>query len=101
MPTVVATIIAAEGRLEDLEAVLRELAPDVHAEDGCEKYALQRGKDRMVVIERWRDMAALGVHGQGSAIKQLGQRLGGLVAGPPDVQILEPVPVGDPDKGLL
>lgn len=101
MPTVVATIIPADGRIDDVETVLRELAPDVHAEDGCEKYALQRGRDRIVVIERWRDMAALGAHGQSPAIKQMGQRLNGLVSGPPDVQVLEAVVAGDPDKGRI
>lgn len=101
MPTVVATIRPAEGRIDEVEAVLRDLAPEVHTEDGCEKYALHRGKDRIVVIERWRDMAALGAHGQGPAIKAMGERLNGLVSGPPDVQILEAVPVGDPSKGAI
>jgi quinol monooxygenase YgiN len=101
MPTVVATIIPLEGRLDDVEAVLRDLAPQVHSEDGCEKYALHRGRDRIVVIERWRDGAALGAHGQGPAIKAMGQRLAGLVSGAPDVQILEPVEVGDPARGRI
>jgi quinol monooxygenase YgiN len=101
MPTVVATIIPLAGRLDDVEAVLRDLAPQVHQEDGCEKYALHRGRDRIVVIERWRDGAALGAHGQGPAIKTMGQRLAGLVSAAPDVQILEPVEAGDPARGRI
>lgn len=101
MPTVVATIKPADGRIEDVEAVLRELAPEIHTEDGCEKYAIQRGKDRIVIIEQWRDMAALGAHGQGPAVQQMGQRLDGLVSGPPDIQILEAVVAGHPDKGRI
>jgi quinol monooxygenase YgiN len=101
MPTIVATITPLEGRVDDVLEALEDLAPEVHAEDGCERYALHRGKDRVVVIERWRDMAAVGAHGKGPAIKAMGERLAGLVSGPPDVQILEAVPVGDPAKGTI
>lgn len=101
MPVLVATITPKPDQFDAVEAVLRELIPSVHAEDGCECYALHRGPDRLVFVEKWRDMAALGAHGSGPSIKAMNERLAGLVTGRPDVQVLEAVPAGDPDKGQV
>ena len=101
MPVVVATITPKPDQMDAVEAALKELIPAVHGEDGCERYALHRGKERLVFVERWRDMGALSAHGKGDAMKELNKRLAGLVAGPPDVQILEAVPAGDPAKGAV
>ena len=85
MPVLIATITPNSGQLEAVETVFKGLIQAVHDEDGCEVYALHRGKDRLVLVEKWRDMAALK----------------GLVAGAPDVQILEAVPAGDVTKGAV
>ena len=98
---IVATIVPKPDQFDAVEEVLTRLIPRVHAEDGCELYALHKGKDRFVFIERWRDMAALGTHGSGPNIKALNEGLKGKVSGPPDVQILEAVPAGDPEKGAV
>ena len=101
MPVIVATITPKPDEFDAVEKVLTSLIPDVHAEDGCELYALHRGQDRFVFVEKWRDMAALGAHGGGPNIQALTQGLKGLVTGAPDVQILEAVPAGDAAKGAL
>ncbi len=101
MPVLVATIIPAPGQMDAVEAVLRDVIPAVHEEEGCELYALQRGTDRLVVLEKWRDADALGAHGSGDNIRALGGRLAGLTQGQPDVQVLEAVPVGDAEKGAV
>lgn len=101
MPVIVATITPNPDSFDAVEAVLTRLIPDVHQEDGCELYALHRGKDRFVFVEKWRDMAALGAHGGGPNIKALTEGLKGLVAGAPDVQVLEAVPAGDGPKGAV
>jgi quinol monooxygenase YgiN len=101
VPVLVATITPSEGRIDEVEAVLKALIPAVHEEDGCEFYALHRGRDRLVFVEKWRDMAALGAHANSQNIATMNQQLKGLVAGPPDVQVLEPVPGGDPSKGAI
>jgi hypothetical protein len=46
-------------------------------------------------------MAALGAHGGGPNIKALNEGLKGLVAGAPNVQILEALPAGDAGKGAV
>ena len=101
MPVIVATITPKPDQFDAVEDVLTRLIPAVHTEDGCELYSLHRGKDRFVFVEKWRDMAALGAHGGGPNIQALNEGLKGLVAGAPDVQILEAVPAGDTDKGCL
>jgi quinol monooxygenase YgiN len=101
MPVVVATITPNPDQMDAVEAVLREVAPAVHEEDGCELYALHRGKDAFVMVEKWRDLAALATHGSGPNIKVLNERLAGKVAGRPHVEILEAVPAGDAGKGVV
>lgn len=101
MPVIVATVTPEPGQLDAVEKVLTELIPAVHAEDGCERYALHRGRDRLVFVEKWRDMDALVAHGGSANIKAMNEGLKGLLAAPLDVQILEPVAAGDPAKGAL
>ncbi len=101
MPVIVATIVPKPDQMDAVEAVLKDLIPAVHQEDGCERYALHRGRDRLVFVERWRDMEALAAHASGPSLESLNERLAGLVAGPPDVQVLEAVPAGDPVKGSV
>jgi quinol monooxygenase YgiN len=73
----------------------------VHSEDGCELYALHQADDRLVMIERWASADALDVHSKGPALVALTAALAGLVAGAPDVVLLEAVPAGVPAKGQL
>ncbi|MEU6562949.1 putative quinol monooxygenase [Nocardia nova] len=101
MPVIVATITPKPDKFDEVAEVLTRLIPDVHNEDGCELYALHKTNDRFVFVEKWRDMAALGAHGGGPSMKALTEGLKGLVAGPPDIQVLEAVPAGDPKQGAL
>ncbi len=101
MPVLVATITPNPDQMDAVEAVLKDLIPAVHDEDGCELYALHRGRDKFIFVERWRDGEALAAHGSGDNIKAMGQRLAGLVSGPPKVEVLEAVPAGDGRKGAV
>jgi quinol monooxygenase YgiN len=65
MPVLIATITPNSGQLDAVETVLKSLMQKVHDEDGCELYALHRGEDRFVLVEKWRDMAALEAHRSG------------------------------------
>jgi quinol monooxygenase YgiN len=100
MPIVVATMTPNPGQMDALVDVLSELVPAVHEEDGCELYALHRGPDRLVFVEKWRDEEALRAHSSGPNTKALGDKLSGLVAGG-DIQVLDAVPTGDTAKGAL
>jgi quinol monooxygenase YgiN len=87
--------------MDALVDALKELVPAVHDEDGCELYSLHRGQDQVVFVEKWRDAEALQAHRSGPNTKALGEKLTGLVAGTPEILVLEAVPTGDSTKGAL
>ena len=74
MINVIAVITAKPGQREAVLAAFRENIPAVLAEDGCIEYGpvvdadgfgsfqTKFGDDTFVVIEKWRDAAALGAH---------------------------------------
>ncbi|MGO8886278.1 MAG: putative quinol monooxygenase [Streptosporangiaceae bacterium] len=73
----------------------------MHAEDGCELYALHQADGKLVMIERWSSPGALDVHSKGPNLARLAAALDGKLTGPLDVTVLEPVPAGDAAKGQV
>ena len=53
------------------------------------------------MVERWADAAALNAHGGGATFTGLAARVQDDLAAPFDVQVVRPVPAGDPAKGQL
>jgi quinol monooxygenase YgiN len=99
---VVATLLPAEGRRDDVQAALTAAIQRVHAEDPqILLYALHSGPDRFVMIEKYTDQAALGAHAKSERLAGLVAALDGALAEPMDVQVLSAVPVGDPAKGQI
>lgn len=100
---VVATAVAAPGQVEPLLEVFREIVPLVHRESGCEMYAAHRepGGDVVVVVESWSTPAHLEAHATGEVTARLMASLEGLIAGPPQVLTLEPVPLGEAGRGTV
>ena len=98
---VVATVIPRPEHREEVIAAYTETIPKVHAEDGCELYALHQTEDRLMMIEKWASREALAAHSQGAALAAMRSQLTGKVAGPAEVIVLEAVPAGDPGKGQL
>ena len=98
---VVATVIPLPEHRDEVIAAYTETIPKVHAEDGCELYALNQAEDRLMMIEKWASREALGAHNQGTALAELRSQLAGKIAGPAEVIVLEAVPAGHPAKGQL
>ena len=66
---VVATIYPNAAWRGEVIAALENSGIRVHAEDmGCELYALHAGRDRLVMVEKWVNEAALTAHGDSPAI---------------------------------
>jgi quinol monooxygenase YgiN len=82
------------------EAILAAV-PKVHAEPGCELYAMHEGAGHFVMVERWESPEALKVHGTAEALTTLGGQLAGKLDGPPEVRRLSAVPAGDAAKGAV
>ncbi|WP_375430546.1 putative quinol monooxygenase [uncultured Friedmanniella sp.] len=105
MPTgpvvVTALFTPEEGQLDALRAALVTSIPAVHAEPGCELYAIHDGADgRIHMIEKWTTVDDLDVHGAGEAVAALGRATAGLAA---DVTVTRmfPIPAGTSEQGLL
>ena len=98
---VVATITPKPDQVDAVREAILAAVPKVHAEPGCELYAVHEGKGQFVMVERWESRDALTAHGSAEALTTLGALLAGKLDGPPDVRRLTAVPAGDPVKGAV
>ncbi|MCF6506122.1 antibiotic biosynthesis monooxygenase [Blastococcus sp. MG754426] len=98
---VVATITPKPEAVDAVREAILAAVPQVHAEPGCELYALHEGDGVFVMVERWESPEALRTHGKAEALSTLGAALAGKLAAPLDVRRLTPVPAGEPGKGAL
>jgi len=99
---VVATITPQAEHAEAVREAVLTAVPQVHAEEGCERYALHEARDgSLVMIEQWASPEALAAHGKGGPFTELSRQLDGKLAGAPELQVLQPVPTGDDGKGTL
>ena len=90
-----ATITVKEGANEEFERVFTDLTAQVRAnEPGNIFYVLHRSQsDPRVykVMEQYESGEALDAHGKSDHFREANKRLAGLVAGAPDIEILEAV----------
>jgi quinol monooxygenase YgiN len=98
---VVATVFPAPGRADEVRAALQRAVPRVHAEDGCELYALHESDDRLVLVEKWRGPDALATHAAAQALADLRSELASITIGDLDIQLMNPVPAGTAAQGTL
>ena len=98
---VVATITPLPEHVDAVRQALLAAVPQVHAEPGCELYAMHEDDGGFVMIERWADLDALRVHGKAEALTTLGGVLAGKLAAAPEVRRLSALPAGEPGKGSL
>lgn len=100
---VVAIFRAKEGCAAELESAINTSILATHEEEGCVRFALHRDRRdpaALVLVERWRSMEALQEHIPKEHVAALQSR-GDLMAGKPDLYVLDPRPFGDPVKGVL
>jgi quinol monooxygenase YgiN len=98
---VVATAFPAPEHRADVIKAFETVIASVHDEPGCELYALQEGRDRLVMIEKWASQQALAEHGKSPALTELHAALDGKLAADLDVQVLIPHPAGTAKQGAL
>lgn len=93
MLTVIATLPIHEAKAAEFEKVFAELAEKVRAnEPGCERYELCRSTvdpSHYVVVERYADKGALDHHGKTPYFLEAFGKLGPLMAGAPQIEILK------------
>lgn len=86
---VLAFITCQSARRDEVLAAFRANMPAVHAEDGCIEYQpvvdasgfpALLGPDAFVVVEKWRDAAALKAHAASAHMKAYAERTKPMVA---------------------
>ena len=102
--TVLVSARAKPGRGAELLDLYGELAAATHQEAGCLAFTLHRGledHDVIALVERWESKEALDAHLQSSHVTAFRRDAAELSDGPSTIVIAQPVPAGDPGKGLL
>lgn len=98
---VVATIKPKPQHSDEVLACLMESIPAVHAEQGCELYALHAADDALIFVEQWSSEAELVAHGDGEVIRGVQRVLEGKLAAPPEIVVAAPLIAGQARKGQL
>lgn len=92
--TVIAKIPCQEGKRDELVAAFGEYFPQVEGEDGTLVYAISTDtadETTVWVYELYTGGDALQAHSGSDAFKEFGSKLGGLLAGAPELHICTPV----------
>ena len=96
MLSVIARIPLQEGKADEFTEAFKEIAKGVATEEGNFLYSLSFSKkepDVAVIMERYADKAALGAHSESDHYKAFGPKIKNLVAGPPEVAIMNEIVV--------
>ena len=92
MLSVIARLPLKEDRVDDAIEALKELMTHVAREEGTLLYTMNRAKSSpstIVMIERYRDKAALSAHSSSPQFKELFAKLQGMLVGEPEISVLE------------
>jgi quinol monooxygenase YgiN len=100
---IVATLFPVPEHRDEVISAIEMVQAKVHAsDDDCLLYALHEGRDgRLVFIEKYTSMEAVGAHSKSPELAELVAALDGKLAQPMDVQLLTPHPAGSAAKGEL
>jgi quinol monooxygenase YgiN len=99
---VIATFTPVEGKTEDVIAVLEDVIPDVHREEGCELYALhQEVTGHLVLVEKWTSRELWQIHSGADTVTRIQGGLAGLLEGEADVREMYSHAVGEKTHGAL
>ena len=98
---VLAVFEPVEGMVDALREALVASIPAVHAEQGCELYAIHDGADGVIyMIEKWTTVEDLDRHGAGEAVAALQQATAESCVNV-EVTRMSPIPAGTEGQGLL
>ncbi|MGC5076573.1 putative quinol monooxygenase [Agrococcus sp. DT81.2] len=102
-PVVVTAIFRpVEGKREEVLAAMQRVIPRVHAEEGCNLYAINEAEDGTIaMIEHWDSAELLDAHGAAEPVADFNAELEGLLASPVEVTRYTPIPIGDARKGVV
>ena len=89
---VVARAKAQPGREAEMESALRADADSSRREGGCISYSVLRGDDGVfMTVERWNTRGDFDQHMGAPHVQTLLQTIAPMLAGPPDIQVLQEI----------
>ena len=92
---VIAKLKIQEGKNEEFEGIFTELASAVRAnEPGNNFYELHKSRtdsQLYIVLEQYADEESLGLHGKTDHFRTLGAKMGGCMAGAPEIEMMDAV----------
>jgi quinol monooxygenase YgiN len=95
MVGVIAKLPVKEEKLQEAIDAIKELMVHVAKEEGTLVYTMNRGgksePNTIVMMERYRDQAALDAHSSTPHFKAFFAKAGGLLAGKPEIAIMEEI----------
>lgn len=94
MLTVIAKLPVKDGKMEEAVAAFSELIEKVATEEGTVLYSLNKDKanpNLLVVVEQYKDKAALEFHSGTPHFKAFFAKSGALLSGRPDIAVLEEI----------
>lgn len=96
MISVIAKLTVQEGKADQTIQMFQELMQNVATEEGTLLYSLNRqasAPNTIVVIERYKDKDALSAHSATEHFKAFSAKLGDVLAGKPEISIMNEVGV--------
>ena len=94
MVSLIAKIPIKEGRVEDAIAAFKGLMVQVAKEEGTLFYTLNRNQSNpntLVVMERYKDKAALDAHSSSPYFKEFFAKSREFIAGKPEITVMEEI----------
>ena len=92
---IIATLKIQPGKNEEFENTFKDLMAVVTKEEpGNHFYVVHRSREddtTYVVMEQYEDQAAIDAHGKSEAFKSASAKLGGCMAGPPQIKMFDGV----------
>jgi quinol monooxygenase YgiN len=90
MLIVIGRVACAAGKRDELVEAMRWMQTESRQEPGCLRYgffASVDDPDEFIAVEEWGSKEALGTHFGAPSVAGFGAKLGGLIAGTPEVAI--------------
>ncbi len=90
----IANVPVQEGRVDEAIEMFRELMDKVAEEEGTLSYTLNRSNkdpNTLVMMERYKDKAALDFHSSTPHFKEFSSRLPSILAGKPEINVMEEI----------
>lgn len=94
MPALIAKLVAQPGKRDDLVAVLTKMLPAVQEEPGTLTYIMhtcEAQPDAVIFYESYADADAMKAHSRSDAMRAAGKEMAGILAGAPEITVLEEI----------